>query len=410
MVIKMSIVRNSKSRTSGSRLPATEEEHLRVCSPSTRETYEKIKAMLLENGLGQRVVGNYIGFWINGRRRVKMFPRKDYFHVYVLHDDYKYFHDGDNGDRHAQLKSKVTSYQVMSPNKEHKHFYLVVNDADHIDELRTYIQPVLSSESVTAHAPSVEPSSVPAIKEAPAGQREELNLHNNKHFENLGYRDIEAGDKMKVYFRLHDENKTVLPHPISNLSKPHILSQLAPKDFWCEGRGNAQWNKSLWMDIADRLIQQAKKIGYFDGKEFEEAVANTNQMNFLHNLMALRIQGEGETVTYSIGHMLRAVVDAEKKHDHESAAQFKKTLEAHGIRYCSSVKDAGKVMNDVVQFANRNHALAQSMQKSPALRGCTDIKRILQRVQGAVVGDKSNLTAIQITLTAIPLSTIIQAR
>ena len=130
--------------SSSRRLPETEEEHLRVCSPSTRETYAKIKAMFLENGLEQRVVGAYIGFWINGRRRVKMFPRRDYFHVYVLHDDYKYFHDGDNGDRHAQLKSVVTPYQVMSPNEGHDHFYLILDNADYMDALRAYIQPVLS--------------------------------------------------------------------------------------------------------------------------------------------------------------------------------------------------------------------------------------------------------------------------
>ena len=150
-----SIVRNSKSRSasSGSRLPTTEEEHLRVCSPATRETYEKVKSMLLESVLEQNVVGSYIGFKDHNKRvRVSIYPRQKYLSFYVLHDDYKYFRDGENSDRcaqlnrdrHAQLKSMMTSYEVVSPNEGHYYFYLNVNEDGDMDELRAYIQPVLS--------------------------------------------------------------------------------------------------------------------------------------------------------------------------------------------------------------------------------------------------------------------------
>ena len=141
-----SVVRSSRSRnaSSGSDSPATEEEHLRGCSPSARETYEKVKSMLVKNGLKQRVVGRYIGFWANDRRRVTIFPRQNYFHFYVLHDDYKYFHDRSNEARHTQLEFIAAPYEVAQPNTSHDHFYLIVDNANYMDALRAYIQPVLS--------------------------------------------------------------------------------------------------------------------------------------------------------------------------------------------------------------------------------------------------------------------------
>lgn len=143
---EVSVVGNSKSRNalSSGDLLEKEEVHLRKCSQDARATYEKIKAVLLENGLEQRVVGAYIGFWNNGKLCVSMYSCQTYFHFYVLHDDYKYFHDRDNGARHAQLKSMVATYEVEQPNKGHNYFYLIVDNTDHMDELLAYMNPVLS--------------------------------------------------------------------------------------------------------------------------------------------------------------------------------------------------------------------------------------------------------------------------
>ena len=44
----------------------------------------------------------------------------------------------------ARIASMVQSYEIEVPNKGHDYFYLVVDNADHMDELQAYMKPVLS--------------------------------------------------------------------------------------------------------------------------------------------------------------------------------------------------------------------------------------------------------------------------
>ena len=146
-----SIIRDSvrKRASSHSHSTKTEEEHLRVCSPSTRETYEKIKEMLLANGLDQRIVGSYIGFRTKDGLAVSIYILKKFLSVYVHHENYRY-RDGsqeklpDVEQKKARIEGMVKSYRVEEPNRGHFYFYLRVTDADHMDELLAYMNPVLS--------------------------------------------------------------------------------------------------------------------------------------------------------------------------------------------------------------------------------------------------------------------------
>ena len=143
-------VQSVRRVTSGnSHSTSTEEDHLQKCLPSVRETYEKIKAMLLENGLKQKVVGTYIGFWDNGRLRVQIHTFKGVLHVYVLHENYRYRHGNkeslpDVEQKKSNIEGIVKSYRVEAPNRDYLYFYLKIADTHHMDELLAYIQPTLS--------------------------------------------------------------------------------------------------------------------------------------------------------------------------------------------------------------------------------------------------------------------------
>lgn len=120
--------------------------HLQEYPKPLRAIYGRVKEYVGERGLRPHTTTNCIVFTKNGGSNLieMYFRKKGYIHFYVLDDDYKYFHDGENGDRHAQLRSMVASYQVISPNRGHRHFYLIVNEDGDMDELWDYMKPVLS--------------------------------------------------------------------------------------------------------------------------------------------------------------------------------------------------------------------------------------------------------------------------
>ena len=131
-------------------LSEKEISHLQEYPKPVRAIYARVRELVDERGFRSNVKKDYIAFRRSGRfNLIKMYFRQEYIHFYVLHDNYRYRDTGkvpmrDVEQKKARIASMVQSYEIEEPNEGHKHFYLIVDNADHMDELRAFMQPVLS--------------------------------------------------------------------------------------------------------------------------------------------------------------------------------------------------------------------------------------------------------------------------
>ena len=131
-------------------LSEQENSHLQEYPEHLRAVYRRVRWYARKNGLSPRVRKEYINFIKNGREiLIRMHFYQSSIHFYVRHDNYRYYDRAkvrlrDFEQKRSRIEDIVKSYTVRKPNRGHKHFYLMVDSTEHMDEVQALMQPVLS--------------------------------------------------------------------------------------------------------------------------------------------------------------------------------------------------------------------------------------------------------------------------
>ena len=133
-------------------LSEQEISHLQAYPEPLRAVYKRVRSHARENGLQPHVTKGYISFTKHGRNAlIRMYFFQSSIHFYVCHDNYRYYNSAKERVRgfeqnRARIEDIVKSYKIKEPNRgrSHKHFYLMVDSTEHMDELQALMQPVLS--------------------------------------------------------------------------------------------------------------------------------------------------------------------------------------------------------------------------------------------------------------------------